>query len=192
MIIYFLNKAKNSLQKKDSIAGLKIKGKESSKQLETEIVKPAPIQPPPVPVKENDTNPTSLIFRQLGDLALKSLNNGEPVRDEIIVHILVEKIKTLSQDKGFIFDGFPTTFEQAKLLEKALSGYDEDHPVLPKPKRESILAPNPKPEPPKPKHQSAIDLIVYLDLSNEVVLKRSVGRYCNFINKLKFFSLTIL
>lgn len=188
MIIYFLIKAKNSLQKKDSIAGIKIKGKDSSKQSETEIVKPAPIQPPPVPVKENDTNPTSLIFRQLRDLALKSLNNGEPVRDEIIVHILVEKIKTLSQDKGFIFDGFPTTFEQAKLLEKALSGYDEDHPVLPKPKRESILAPNPKPEPPKPKHQSAIDLIVYLDLSNEVVLKRSVGRYCNFKYKFKFFS----
>jgi hypothetical protein len=138
-------------------------------------------QPPTSVAKENDSSPNSLIFRQLGDLALKSLNNGEPVRDEIIVHILVEKIKTLSQDKGFIIDGFPTTFEQAKLLEKALSGYDEDHPVLPKPKRESILAPNPKPEPPKPKHQSAIDLIVYLDLSNEVVLKRSVGRYCNFI-----------
>ena len=109
---------------------------------------------------------------------MKSLNSGEPVRDEIIVHILVEKIKTLSQDTGFVIDGFPSTFEQAKLLEKALSGYDEDHPVIPKPKRESILAPNPKPEPPQPKHQSAIDLIVYLDLSNEVVLKRSVGRYC--------------
>ena len=151
----------------------------TAKQSEQEIVVKQP--PPQQPKAVVETGPDSLIFRQLGDLALKSLNSGEPVRDEIIVHILVEKIKTLSQDKGFIVDGFPTTFEQAKLLEKALSGYDEDNPVVPKPKRESILAPNPKPEPPKPKHQSAIDLIIYFDLSNEIVLKRSVGRYCNFI-----------
>jgi adenylate kinase family enzyme len=117
----------------------------------------------------------------LGDLALKSLNSGEPVRDEIIVHILVEKLKSLSQEKGFIIDGFPNTFEQAKLLEKALTGYDEDNPIIPKSKNDSVLAPNPKPEPPKSKHRSAIDLIVYLDLPNETVLKRSVGRYCKSI-----------
>ena len=125
----------------------------------------------------------NLMMRQLGEIALKSLNKGEPVKDEIIVHLLVERIKILPHDTGFIIDGFPTTYNQAKLLEKALSGYDEDNPTPVKLKRESILAPNPKPEPPKPKHKSAIDLIVYLEASNSTVLKRSVGRSRKFNNR---------
>lgn len=117
------------------------------------------------------------MLRRLGQIALKSLTDGEPVRDEIIVHILAEKIKTLSQDKGFIIDGYPNTFEQAKILEKALTGFDEDNQLPSKPKRDSILAPNPNPIPPKPKHKSGIDLVIYFDLPDDIVLKRSVGRY---------------
>jgi adenylate kinase family enzyme len=117
------------------------------------------------------------MIRRLGELALNSLNSGEPVKDEIVVHILCETIKTLPQEKGWIIDGFPNTFSQAKLLEKALTGYNEDNPIPPKPKRESVLAPNPKPEMTKPKHKSAIDFVLYLDITNENVLKRSVGRY---------------
>lgn len=128
--------------------------------------------------KESDQD--NLMIRQLGELALKYLNEGEPVKDEIIVHILVEKIRTLSQDKGFIIDGFPATFDQARLLEKALTGYDEENQAQLKAKRESVLAPNPRPEPPKPKHKSGIDLIIYCDLPDDLVLKRSVGRYCKF------------
>ena len=120
------------------------------------------------------------MMRQLGELALSSLNKGEPVKDEIITHLIVERIKVLPHDTGFIIDGFPATYNQAKLLEKALSGYDEDNPVPPKLRRESILAPNPKPEPPKPKHKSAIDLVVHLEASNSTVLKRSVGRTRKF------------
>ncbi len=119
-------------------------------------------------------------MRQLGELALKSLNQGESVKDEIITHLIVERIKVLPHDTGFIIDGFPATYNQTKLLEKALSGYDEDQPVPIKLKRESILAPNPKPEPPKPKHKSAIDLVIHLNASNQIVLQRSVGRSCMF------------
>lgn len=118
------------------------------------------------------------MLRRLGQLALQSLTDGESVSDEIIVHILAEKIKTLSQDKGFIIDGFPNTIHQAKILEKALTGFDEDNQVLLKQKPDSVLAPNPKPDPPKPKHKSGLDLIVYFDLPDEIVLKRSVGRFC--------------
>jgi adenylate kinase family enzyme len=127
------------------------------------------------------------MIRQLGELAINSIKMGEPIKDEIVVHILCETIKTLPQDKGWIIDGFPNTFAQAKLLEKALTGYNEDNPIPAKLKRESILAPNPKPEMAKPKHKSAIDLVIYLDISNDSVLKRSVGRYCIKIN-LKFIS----
>lgn len=120
---------------------------------------------------------------KLGELAFNSLNAGEPVKDEIIVHILCETIQTLPQDKGWIIDGFPHTLVQTKLLEKALTGYDDDHPVAVKPKREPILAPNPKPEEKAADHKSAIDLIVHLDINNESVLKRSVGRYCGSISQ---------
>lgn len=146
--------------------------------------------PTPGPTVEiNNTNPnetqntelfeehTDFYIRQLGYFALQSINKGEPVRDEIIVHILAEKIRGLSSETGWIIDGSPRTFNQAKLLEKALTGYDEDKPEPEKPKKESVLAPNPNPEPPKPKHQSGIDLVIYLDLDNETSLKRSIGRF---------------
>ena len=141
------------------------------------------MQPTPVKIEEEkkfvyDLNKSNLMLRRLGQLALQSLTEGEPVSDEIIVHILAEKIKTLSQDKGFIIDGFPNTMQQAKVFEKALTGFDQDNQVPLKPKPDSVLAPNPKPEPPRPKHKSGLDLVIYLDLANETVLKRSVGRFC--------------
>jgi adenylate kinase family enzyme len=120
---------------------------------------------------------TDFYIRQLGSFALETLNRGDPVQDEVLVHIIAEKIRGLPNTHGWIIDGFPNTYKQAKLLEKALTGYNEDKPEPDKPKKESVLAPNPKPEPPKPKHQSGIDLVVYFDLSNEVALQRSIGRF---------------
>ena len=129
------------------------------------------------------------MVRQLGEIAMNSLNQGEPVKDDIIVHILCETIRNLPQNKGWIIDGFPYTHAQAKLLEKALTGYDEDHPVAVRPKRESVLAANPKVEQKKVEHKSSIDLVLYLDIPNEIVLKRSVGRYCKFHRILAFFKM---
>ena len=120
---------------------------------------------------------STLMMRKLGKIALESLEKGEPVRDEIQVHLITEKIKTLPSDKGWLIDGFPVTYNQAKLLEKALTGFDEDNQVKKKAKPESILAPNPKPEPPQPKHKSPIDLIINLTLN---VIKRSNGRMREF------------
>lgn len=126
------------------------------------------------------------MLRQLGHLALTSINNGEAIADEIIVHIIAEKIKTLSNDRGWILDGFPATFAQAKLLEKALTGYDVDKPTPERPKKESFLAPNPKPKQEKPKHKSAVDLVVYLNVDDDVAIKRSGGRYCTEYCLLEF------
>ncbi len=120
---------------------------------------------------------------QLGEIAFNSLNAGEPVKDEIIVHILCETIRTLPQEKGWIIDGFPSTYAQAKLLEKALTGFEEDNQEPAKPKHQSFLAPNPKPQESKPEHKSSIDLVIYLDITNDNVLKRSVGRYCGSISQ---------
>ncbi len=127
---------------------------------------------------------TDFYLRQLGCFAQEALNKGEPVPDDVIVHIIAEKIRSLPSDNlGWILDGFPSTFLQAKFFEKALTGYDEDKPVPDKPKKDSILAPNPKPHPPKPKHKSGVDFVVYFDLSDDSALKRSIGRYSGTISK---------
>jgi adenylate kinase family enzyme len=124
---------------------------------------------------------TDFYIRQLGSFALESLNRGDSVQDEVLVHIIAERIRALpNNDRGWIIDGFPSTFKQAKLLEMALTGYNEDKPEPDKPKQESVLAPNPKPEPPKPKHKSGVDLVVYCDMSNELALKRSIGRFGSY------------
>lgn len=105
------------------------------------------------------------------------MNNGEPIPDEIIVQIVVEKIKSLSNSRGWIVDGFPMTLSQAKMLEKALTGFDEDQPVVERVKKESILAPNPNPKEEKKPHKSGIDLVLFVDMDDPIVIKRSVGRY---------------
>ena len=87
-------------------------------------------------------------------------------------------------------DGFPTTYTQAKLLEKALSGFDGDGMVEvkatgdgttdSKETHQSILAPDPSPPVEKPKPRSGIDVVIHLDVPDELCLKRSAGRTCKY------------
>jgi hypothetical protein len=147
-------------------------------------------------VIENEPQPEyvapedNLMIRRLGEIALKSLNLGEAIQDEIVVHLIIEQIKRLPKEKGWVIDGFPLTYNQAKLLEKGLTGYDDEKPFPVRPKKESILAPNPKPDPPPPKHVSSIDLIINLEVENETILKRSAGRFCKK-NIIKFYLLFV-
>ena len=80
-------------------------------------------------------------------------------------------------------DGFPTTYNQAKLLEKALSGMDtmsesSQTNVKTKEGKKSQLAPDPKPAPPPPEPKSGINVVILFDLQDEVALRRSAGRSC--------------
>lgn len=88
---------------------------------------------------------------------------------------------------GWILDGFPATYNQAKLLEKALSGMDtmsrESSQASLKSgvgKKKSQLAPDPKPAPPPPEPRSGIDVVILFDIEDEMALKRSAGRTCKF------------
>lgn len=105
------------------------------------------------------------------------LNKGEPVPDDVIVQIIIEKIKSLNNSRGWILDGFPLTFSQAKLLEKSLTGFDEDKPTVERVKKESVLAPNPGPKEETKQHKPGIDLILFLDMEDQIIIKRSVGRF---------------
>ena len=84
---------------------------------------------------------------------------------------------------GWILDGFPTTYNQAKLLEKALSGLDKEGQEKANAlTKKSLLAPNPRPKPPAPEPPSGIDMVIVLDVSDEISLKRASGRYSEFVH----------
>ena len=55
-------------------------------------------------------------------LEVKSIiDSGELVSDEIIMKIIENYIDTHSHPKGFLFDGFPRTYEQCFMLEEMLA-----------------------------------------------------------------------
>lgn len=171
---------KTAAEKKADAKGDKSKAKVVQPEVKAATVVETPEFVPPVPQDD-------LMIRRLGEIALASLNAGEAIKDEIVAHLIIEQIKRLPKDKGWVIDGFPLTYNQAKLLEKGLTGYDDDKPFPVRPKKESILAPNPKPDPPPLKHVSSIDLVLNLEVSNETVLKRSAGRFCKSFSLYVYF-----
>ncbi|HIC26763.1 MAG TPA: nucleoside monophosphate kinase, partial [Gammaproteobacteria bacterium] len=53
----------------------------------------------------------------LGKKAKELMDNGILVSDEVIVDVVVERIKQKDCVSGFLFDGFPRTIPQAQALE---------------------------------------------------------------------------
>ncbi|XP_041476082.1 sperm flagellar protein 2-like isoform X2 [Lytechinus variegatus] len=114
---------------------------------------------------------------KLGQKAIKLLRKGQPLKDELLVEIMVEAVRRAKEEQGWIMDGFPSTVAQAKLLEKALSGYDANAKPSKHKLRQSRLAldPNPPKDPPPP--VSGIDLVVHLDVTDDLAMRRAAGRY---------------
>lgn len=67
-------------------------------------------------LRENVKNKTDL-----GMKAKEFMDKGELVPDEIVVSILVERIKNKDCEYGFILDGFPRNINQAEILEKFIN-----------------------------------------------------------------------
>jgi len=59
---------------------------------------------------ENDT--------ELGQQAMFFMDNGELVPDDLTIKMLQDEVEKNPQAKGFLFDGFPRTIEQAKALDE--------------------------------------------------------------------------
>eukprot|EP00929_Paragymnodinium_shiwhaense_P106400 TRINITY_DN7173_c0_g2_i3.p1 TRINITY_DN7173_c0_g2~~TRINITY_DN7173_c0_g2_i3.p1 ORF type:complete len:692 (-),score=181.26 TRINITY_DN7173_c0_g2_i3:93-2168(-) len=53
------------------------------------------------------------------------MESGGLVSDDLVVGIIKDRIKEADCEKGFIFDGFPRTVEQAKMLDAALTESNE-------------------------------------------------------------------
>ncbi len=56
----------------------------------------------------------------LGKLAQSYMNNGDLVPDQVTIDMLEAEVDNNKEAKGFIFDGFPRTTEQAKALDAFL------------------------------------------------------------------------
>ncbi|MEN8118026.1 MAG: adenylate kinase [Bacteroidota bacterium] len=58
---------------------------------------------------------------QLGLEAQSYMEKGELVPDAVVIGMIKSKLETNGDAKGFIFDGFPRTVDQAKALDKLLN-----------------------------------------------------------------------
>lgn len=57
---------------------------------------------------------------ELGKLAKSYIDKGNLVPDEVTINMLQSEVEKYENPKGFIFDGFPRTYEQAVALDKFL------------------------------------------------------------------------
>ncbi len=95
------------------------------------------------------------LFRQavekgtdLGKSVKAYLDKGALVPDEVTVQLILERIKEPDCKAGCVFDGFPRTVDQARALDKMLSGRGQ-----------------------------TIDKAVYIEVPEEALLKRLSGRW---------------
>jgi adenylate kinase len=58
---------------------------------------------------------------ELGLEAKKYMEKGELVPDSVVIGMIRSKLKSVAGAKGFIFDGFPRTVEQAQALDTLLN-----------------------------------------------------------------------
>lgn len=56
----------------------------------------------------------------LGNQAKKYIDKGELVPDSVVICMIRQKMKSTPDAKGFIFDGFPRTVDQAVALDRLL------------------------------------------------------------------------
>lgn len=83
----------------------------------------------------------------LGVEARKYMDQGLLVPDEVVIGMISGKIDDMPEARGFIFDGFPRTKEQAEALDKLLEF-----------------------------KETSIELVLSLEVPEEELVKRLVGR----------------
>ncbi len=100
----------------------------------------------------------------IGNLAKSYMKSGSLVPDQVVVDIIKKRIVEKDCDNGFVLDGFPRNFEQAKILERMLGDLHKK-----------------------------INLVINIDVDDDVLIKRISGRFsckkCGAVYNL-FFSQT--
>jgi adenylate kinase len=63
---------------------------------------------------------------ELGTEAKSYMDKGELVPDEVIIGVILEKVRSAEAADGFILDGFPRTIAQAEALDEAFATLGRD------------------------------------------------------------------
>ena len=84
---------------------------------------------------------------ELGNKAKTYMDKGLLVPDELVVDLVVDRIKNEDCKKGYVLDGFPRTIPQAECLDKALSDMND-----------------------------ALDFAINIDVPDENIISRMGGR----------------
>ncbi|XP_030271688.1 sperm flagellar protein 2 isoform X2 [Sparus aurata] len=122
--------------------------------------------------ESSDSNVRRSVWAMLGAAAKKELKKGNAIPYELIVDIIVEAIKQVPAQSGWILDGFPVDITQAYLLEKALGGsVDVGDAVVSS--RTNLVADSNPPKPPPP---PVLDLALLLDIPDECVVRRAFSQ----------------
>ncbi|KAM9331025.1 sperm flagellar protein 2 [Gastrophryne carolinensis] len=113
---------------------------------------------------------------RLGEMVEQYLKRGKAVPDELLIDILIASINHIPENCGWILDGFPSTLNQAKLLEKALTGYDPDKMAARTRKNATLtLVKDPAATEDAPPPAPGLDFAALIDVSDNVVLQRTAG-----------------
>ncbi|XP_052777050.1 sperm flagellar protein 2-like isoform X2 [Mya arenaria] len=150
------------------------------RESQQDVTKEEPKSSRKTPVRSKQPKELPTPRAKLGAKAQRFLKKGQAVDDQVLVDILVESIRRVPEGTGWVIDGFPMNYAQAKMLEKALSGYDAaaksgKGPSASKQKK-SVLAPDPRPPPTPVDPASGIDVVIMFDANDELCLKRAAGR----------------
>jgi adenylate kinase len=62
---------------------------------------------------------------ELGNKAKSFMDQGLLVPDELVVDLVVDRVKQADCENGYVFDGFPRTIPQAEALDNALTAINE-------------------------------------------------------------------
>ena len=85
---------------------------------------------------------------EVGLLAKSYMDKGELVPDEVAIRMILERINEPDCASGCLFDGFPRTLRQAKVLDKALK-----------------------------EQGRTVDKAIYIEVPNEELVRRLSGRW---------------
>ena len=140
---------------------------------------------------KNDKDVKKLTKPQIGAMLQHAMTDGQSPDDSLLVQLVTDAMSMEPAPEkrgGWLILDFPQTRNQAMLLEKEISGYED-----PKPAKKGDLRRKDKETPSKSRSRSlvtafdlkmststpasGIDLVLFLDVPSEVAIYRAAGQY---------------
>uniref|UniRef100_A0A8C4NY64 Calponin-homology (CH) domain-containing protein n=1 Tax=Dicentrarchus labrax TaxID=13489 RepID=A0A8C4NY64_DICLA len=117
---------------------------------------------------------TTCLARIAEAAAEKELRKGNAIPNELLVDMIVEAIRQIPAQSGWILDGFPVDITQAYLLEKALGGSVDEGNGIESSSTNLVADPNPPKTPPP--LAPVLDLALLLDIPDECVVRHAFSQ----------------